>query len=245
MEEHDMPGKILIVEDDRAITQSLIRLLAREDYYVYVAHSTEDAIEHLLSEPSYDLAMLDVTLPGRDGYACCRHLRERGYRIPVLMLTGRNMTHDKVRGLQSGADDYVTKPFDPAELLARIKAQLRRARDYNGPAPAIDKIVVGPDLTVDLRIRDARVSGVPAKLTEREFELLLVLARNKDTALDKLWMFQEIWGCAPEMGLKSLAVYIRRLRQKIELDEANPKYVMTVRGFGYKLVTHTDNAQEQ
>jgi len=237
-----MAGKILVVEDDRAITQSLMRLLSRDDYFVYIAHSVEEASEHLMGEVSYDLALIDVTLPGRDGFSLCRHLREQGHRIPVIMLTGRNTSTEKVIGLQAGADDYVTKPFDPAELLARIAAQLRRARDYNAPTLTLEAIEIGPDLCVDLKIRDARVNGVPAKLTDREFELLLVLARHKDTALDKLWIFQEIWGCAPEMGLKALAVYVRRLRQKIEKDEANPKYVQTVRGYGYKLVTCLDGS---
>jgi len=236
-----MAGKILIVEDDRAITQSLMRLLARDDYYVYVTHSAEEASEHLMGEVRYDLALLDVTLPGRDGFSLCRQLREQGQRIPVLMLTGRTTSTEKIIGLQSGADDYITKPFDPAELLARISSHLRRSRDYNAPTATLEAIDIGPDLVLDLRIRDARLDGVPAKLTDREYELLLVLARHKDTALDKLWIFQEIWGCAPEMGLKALAVYIRRLRQKIERDEANPKYVQTVRGYGYKLVTCLEN----
>lgn len=237
-----MAGKILIVEDDRAITQSLMRLLARDDYYVYVTHSAEEASEHLMGDVRYDLALLDVTLPGRDGFSLCRQLREQGQRLPVLMLTGRTTSNEKVIGLQSGADDYITKPFDPAELLARISSHLRRVRDYNAPTTTLEAIEIGPDLVLDLRIRDARVDGAPVKLTDREYELLLVLARHKDTALDKLWIFQEIWGCAPEMGLKALAVYIRRLRQKIERDEANPKYVQTVRGYGYKLVTCLESA---
>jgi DNA-binding response OmpR family regulator len=236
-----MPGKILVVEDDRAITQSLMRLLARDDYYVYVTHSAEEASEHLMGDVRYDLALLDVTLPGRDGFSLCRQLREQGHRLPVLMLTGRTTSTEKVIGLQSGADDYITKPFDPAELLARISSHLRRSRDYNAPTTTLEAIEIGPDLVLDLKIRDARLDGVPAKLTDREYELLLVLARHKDTALDKLWIFQEIWGCAPEMGLKALAVYVRRLRQKIERDEAHPKYVQTVRGYGYKLVTCLEN----
>ncbi len=236
-----MPGKILVVEDDRAITQSLMRLLSRDDYYVYISHSAEEALEHLMGDVSYDLTLADVTLPGRDGFSLCRQLRDQGQRMPILMLTGRTSSNEKVIGLQSGADDYITKPFDPTELLARITAHLRRSRDYNTPTSNLAAIEIGPDLVVDMRIRDARVDGVPARLTDREFELLLVLARHKDTALDKLWIFQEIWGCAPEMGLKALAVYVRRLRQKIERDEANPKYVQTVRGYGYKLVTCLEN----
>lgn len=231
-----MAGKILIVEDDRAVAQSLMRLLARAGYFVQTAVSAEDASAHLREDASYDLALLDVGLPGRDGFACCRQLREMGWRRPILMLTGRSGSADKVAGLEAGADDYVAKPFEPAELLARIHAHLRRSRDYNVPDDQAAVITVGPEFVVDLRIRDAVVKGELVHLTDREYELLLLLARSLGTALSKTWLFQEIWGCAPEMGLKALAVYVRRLRQKIEDDENKPRYVQTVRGFGYKLV---------
>ena len=171
-----------------------------------------------------------------DGFACCRALREQGWRRPVLMLTGRGTGADKIAGLTSGADDYITKPFDPGELLARIAAHLRRTREYGAPEEEAREIVLGPGLTLDLRTRDALVRGEPARLTDREYEVLLLLARQKGTALDKLWLFQQVWGNAPEEGIKALAVYIRRLRQKIEEDEDRPRYIQTVRGFGYKLV---------
>jgi DNA-binding response OmpR family regulator len=230
-----MAGKILIVEDDRAIAQSLTRLLAREEYYIVAKSTAEEGIDLIREDPSFDLALLDVTLPGRDGFYCCRELRSLGWRGAVIMLTGRSLSIEKVTGLESGADDYLTKPFDPAELLARLRAHLRRTRDYNTSGDQIDQITVDDDLTVDSRIRDAVVRGEPAHLTDREFELLLLLARSLGTALDKGWLFQQIWGCSPEMGIKALAVYVRRLRQKIEVDADNPKYVQTVRGFGYRL----------
>jgi len=171
-----------------------------------------------------------------DGFACCRALREQGWRRPVLMLTGRSTGADKIAGLASGADDYITKPFDPGELLARIAAHLRRTREYGAPEEEARGIALGPGLTLDLRTRDALVRGEPARLTDREYEVLLLLARQKGTALDKRWLFQQVWGNAPEEGIKALAVYIRRLRQKIEVDEDHPRYIQTVRGFGYKLV---------
>ena len=230
-----MAGKILIVEDDRAIAQSLTRLLAREEYYVVAQGTAEEGIEQMREDPTFDLALLDVTLPGRDGFYCCRELRALGWRGAVIMLTGRSLSIEKVSGLESGADDYLTKPFDPGELLARIRAHLRRTRDYDAPGRQIDQIAVGEDLVVDLRIHDAVVRGAPAHLTDREFELLLLLARGVGTALDKSWLFQQIWGCSPEMGIKALAVYVRRLRQKIEEDPNAPKYIQTVRGFGYRL----------
>ena len=231
-----MPGKILLVEDDRAVAQSLTRLLAREDYYIAVRESGEDALALLRDDPAYDLALLDVALPGQDGYACCRALRAAGWRQPILMLTGRASAPEKVVGLEAGADDYIAKPFDPPELLARVRAHLRRFRDYSAPKTKSHRIVLGPDLRLDLHARDALVRDVPAHLTEREYELLRLLARHPGEALDKTWLFQQIWGCSPELGIKVLAVYIRRLRRKIEDDPDAPRYIQTARGFGYKLV---------
>jgi len=214
----------------------LLRLLAREDYFVQAVSSGEEAAAHLRQDPAYDMALLDVALPGMDGFACCRTLRQQGWLRPILILTGRSGGTDKVRGLSCGADDYITKPFDPAELLARIQANLRRSREYDVAEDEAGEIALGPGLTLDLRNRDAVVRGKPAHLTDREYEVLLLLARQRGTALDKTWLFQQVWGNAPEESIKALAVYIRRLRQKIEADEANPRYIQTVRGFGYKLV---------
>ena len=233
---HIIAGKILLVEDDRAIVQSLLRLLAREDYFVEAVPSGEEAVARLALDPAYDIALLDVALPGMDGFSCCRLLRQQGWMRPILMLTGRSGGADKIRGLSYGADDYITKPFDPSELLARIQSHLRRAREYDVPADDLREIVLGPGLTVDLRNRDAIVEGKPAHLTDREYEVLLLLARQRGTALGKLWLFQQVWGNAPQESIKALAVYVRRLRQKIEVDEAHPLYIQTVRGFGYKLV---------
>lgn len=231
-----MPGKILIVEDDPAIAQALSRLLAREGYFVSAQASTEAALALLRQDPEYDLALLDVGLPGQDGFACCRALRAAGWHAPVLMLTGRSAALDRVRGLEAGADDYLAKPPDPSELLARIRSHLRRVRVYDAPQEQTLEIIIAADLRLDLRVRDAVVSGTRAHLTDREYELLLLLARRPGEALDKTWIFQEIWGNAPEMGLKVLAVYVRRLRRKIEADPDAPRYLQTVRGHGYRLV---------
>ena len=229
-------GKILLVEDDRAIVQSLLRLLARAEYFVEAVSSGEEAAAHLRLHPDYDIALLDVALPGMDGFACCRLLRQQGWMRPIVMLTGRSGGGDKIRGLAGGADDYITKPFDPGELLARIQSQLRRVREYDVPEDDLREIVLGPQMKLDLRNRDAIVRGNRANLTDREYEVLLLLARQRGTALDKSWLFQQVWGNAPQESIKALAVYIRRLRLKIEDDEADPQYIQTVRGFGYKLV---------
>lgn len=228
-------GKILIVEDDRAIVQSLLRLLSRDGYYLHAVLSGEDAVTHLREDPTYDLVLLDVALPGMDGFACCRSLRGLGWRRPVLMLTGRSSGTDKINGLHAGADDYITKPFDPNELLARVQAHLRRSREYAVPDEEASELTLGAGRVLDLRSRDAVVEGLAVHLTDREYEVLLLLARQRGTALDKTWLFQQVWGNAPEEGIKALAVYIRRLRRKIEADEDHPTCILTVRGFGYKL----------
>lgn len=211
-------------------------MLAREDYFVQAVSSGEEAVAHLRQDASYDLALLDVALPGMDGFACCRALRDQGWLRPILMLTGRSGNADKIVGLSSGADDYITKPFEPSELLARIQAHLRRSREYDVPEEVSREIRLGPGVVLDLRTRDVLTQGQPVNLTDREYEVLLLLARQRGTALEKTWLFQQVWGNAPEEGIKALAVYIRRLRQKIEEDENNPCYIQTVRGFGYKLV---------
>lgn len=230
-----MTGKILIVEDDRAIAQSLTRLLSRDGYYTAHERTAEEAVAHLAQNPAYDLALLDVMLPGMDGFACCRALRAQGWRAPVIMLTGRSAAAYRVSGLDAGADDYVVKPFDPAELLARIRAQMRRALDYDAPRDPAQGIALGHNLLLDNGSRDALRAGQPLHLTEREFELLALLARHPGVAQEKRWLFQQIWGGASELGIKVLAVYVRRLRRKIELDMDNPQVLLTVRGYGYKL----------
>ncbi len=230
-----MAGKILIVEDDRAIAQSLTRLLSREGYYVAHARTGEEAVTHLTQDPAYDLALLDVMLPGMDGFSCCRALRAMGWRAPIIMLTGRTAAAYRVSGLDAGADDYVAKPFDPAELLARIRAQMRRALDYDLPQETHAGIALGFNLVLDTASRDVVRAGEPIHLTEREFELLALLARQPGVAQEKMWLFQQIWGGASELGIKVLAVYMRRLRRKIEPDIDNPQVLLTVRGYGYKL----------
>jgi DNA-binding response OmpR family regulator len=231
-----MPGKILLVEDDHAIAHSVRRLLAREGYFVAARESSEGALALLQDDPEYDLAILDIGLPGQDGFACCRALRASGWRAPVLMLTARTSLADRVQGLEAGADDYIAKPVDPTELLARVRAHLRRSRDYSTPEETSHTIPIGPELSLDLDSRDALVRGELAHLTDREFELLLLLARRPSESLSKEWLFQEIWGCAPETGIKVLAVYMRRLRQKVEANPDEPRYLQTVRGHGYRLV---------
>jgi len=226
--------RLLLVDDDRFILRALEKLLTVEGYSCCTAVNAEEARRILTSE-SFDMVVLDVGLPDMDGFTLCRQIRAN-HRMPILYLTARSDNADKVIGLEIGADDYLTKPFAPRELVARIRAHLRRALEYNQPERALDQIVLG-DLIVDVDRRDAYLKGDPVHLTEREFELLHLLARHRDRALATERIFEHVWGYDSDPGLKALAVYVRRLRRKIETDPDHPVYLLTVRGFGYKLVT--------
>jgi DNA-binding response OmpR family regulator len=225
-------ARLLLVDDDRFVLQSLQKLLGAEGYYCQGAVNGEEARRALAGDP-FDLVVLDVGLPDSDGFTLCRQIRAR-HRMPILVLTARDGSADKVVGLEVGADDYLTKPFDPRELVARIRAQLRRATEYSQPPEKANQLRFG-ELVIDLDRRDALCGGQPAGLTNREFELLHFLARHRDKALSAEWIFESVWGYDADLGLKTLAVYVNRLRRKIEPDPANPRHLLNVRGFGYKL----------
>lgn len=226
--------RILLVDDDRFLLRSLEKLLIAEGYFCECVTTAQEALRALGGEP-FDLVVLDVGLPDMDGFTLCRRIRTK-HRMPILYLSARNDSADRVVGLEVGADDYMVKPFAPREFVARVRALLRRANEYSRPAEARNEIRVG-DLVIDLDRRDAFRNGLRARLTEREFELLALLARNKDRVLSSEWIFENVWGFQSETGPKTLAVNIRRLRCKIEADPDNPKYILTVRGFGYQLVS--------
>lgn len=226
--------RLLLVDDDRFILRAIEKLLAAEGYFCQTAISAEEARRALQGEP-FDLVVLDVGLPDQDGFSLCRQIRAQ-HRMPILFLTARDDNADKVVGLEVGADDYLTKPFAPRELVARVRAHLRRSIEYSQPAEQSRQIKAGL-LVVDVDRRDAFINDVPAHLTEREFELLLLLARHRDKALATDWIFENVWGYDAELGVKTLAVFVRRVRRKIEADPDHPRFLQTVRGFGYKLTS--------
>jgi DNA-binding response OmpR family regulator len=227
-----MAGRVLVVDDDRPVQNSLRRLLALRGYHVHAVPSAEEALAYLRRE-RVDLMLLDLSLPGRDGLSLCRQVRSR-WHFPIMVISARSDTDDKIVALEAGADDYITKPFDPPEILARVRAHLRRVDEYSQPEPEPGAIAIG-DLRIDPAQRQAFVAGEPVRLTDREFELMLLFSRNLWRALARKYLFEAVWGYDAELSPKTLAVYIRRLRMKIERDPENPEYIHTVRGYGYKL----------
>ena len=225
--------RILLVDDDRFLLRAVEKLLSAEGYFCHSCVSAEEARQALTGD-SFDLIVLDIGLPDQDGIALCRQIRAK-HRMPIIFLSARVDNSDKVIGLEVGADDYLTKPFVPRELVARVRAHLRRVQEYSAPVEVSNRVLVG-DLIVDVDQRDALRDGEPVSLTEREFELLHLFARNREKALATDWIFENVWGYDADLGVKTLAVYVRRLRCKIEADPDHPKHLLTVRGFGYKLV---------
>jgi two-component system response regulator MprA len=222
---------VLVADDDRAIRDSLERLLGLEGYEADTVPDGAAALEAVRTARP-DLLVLDLMMPSVDGLTVCRVLRSEGDRLPVLMLTARGETSDRVAGLDAGADDYLPKPFDPAELLARIRALLRRA----GPAGAVDgpEVLEVADLRVDPAARRAWRAGVELELSKTEFDLLELLTLNHGIVLDRTTIYDQIWGYDFGPDSKNLAVYISYLRRKVDDGHAVP-LIHTVRGVGYTL----------
>ncbi len=217
---------ILVVDDDRAIRESLERALDIEGYRVRTAADGALALDLVTSEQP-DLIVLDLMMPNVDGLTVCRRLRSRRDRTPILMLTARTETSDRVSGLDAGADDYLPKPFDLDELLARIRALLRRTR-----ADSDSGTLQVADLVIDPAGRRATRAGRDMELTKTEFDLLELLVRNQGVVLDQTTIYERIWGYDFGPDSKNLAVYIGYLRRKTEQD-GEPRLVHTVRGVGY------------
>jgi two-component system, OmpR family, response regulator MprA len=225
-----LPMDILVVDDERAVRDSLRRALELEGYGVELAEDGEQALRRLESEPLPDAVILDVLMPGADGLEVCRRLRGAGKGLPVLMLTARAEVDSRVAGLDAGADDYLSKPFALAELLARLRALLRRTG--NGHA-STDALRFG-DLELDPGTREVRRAGRPIELTRTEFSLLELFLRNPRQVLTRSVIFERVWGYDFGPSSNSLDVYIGYLRRKTEA-EGRGRLIHTVRGVGYAL----------
>jgi two-component system, OmpR family, response regulator MprA len=220
--------KILVVDDERAVRESLRRALELEGYDVELASDGEEALDRLGSNGEPDALILDVLMPGVDGLEVCRRLRRDGRRVPILMLTARDEVENRVAGLDAGADDYVTKPFALDELLARMRALLRRTTSGSG------EVLRFGDLELDPKTREVRRSGEPIELTRTEFSLLELFMLNPRQVLTRSIIFERVWGYDFGFSSNSLDVYIGYLRRKTEAG-GRSRLIQTVRGVGYAL----------
>ena len=226
-----MARKVLVLEDEASIRGFIEINLTRAGYEVIEAESGEEALEKLKENPDVRVALLDIMLPGIDGFEVCRRIRATNTRIGIIMLTARSQEMDKVTGLMTGADDYVTKPFSPAELTARVDALFRRTGGV--PIHDVDEISQPPFL-LNTRNRTLEKNGQRVKLTQVEYSIMKMFMENPGKALSREEILDTVWGRDYFGEVKIVDVNIRRLRLKIEDNAQNPTYINTVWGFGYK-----------
>ncbi len=229
-----MQGKILVVDDERPIADILKFNLEKEGYEVILAFDGIEAVELAYSEQP-DLILLDLMLPGKDGMDVCREVRAK-LQTPIIMLTAKDGEIDKVLGLEFGADDYVTKPFSTRELLARVKAQMRRQqKPVTLEGPEERQGISLFELFIDTDTYMASKNGEPLDLTHREFELVHYLVKNAGKVMTREHLLQAVWGFEYFGDVRTVDVTIRRLREKIEKDPSKPEYILTRRGLGYMM----------
>ena len=232
--------KILIVEDEAAIREFEAINLKRVGYDITEAGSGEEALEIYDSDlEGFDIALLDISMPGMDGFALCKELRSRSETLGIIMLTARTQEMDKISGLMMGADDYITKPFSPTELLARVDSLYRRVEMQNKKTASVqsDSITLG-DFTLNLRRRTLVKKGKNIELPQVEFQMVEYFYSNPDVALDRTDILNKVWGTNYFGEEKIVDVNIRRLRKKVEDDPSNPTHLVTVWGMGYKWNTN-------
>ena len=227
-----MRGNVLFVEDEEALQMTVGDRLRNEGYAVDYAGNGNEGFEKATQLP-FDLIILDVMLPKRDGFDVCKGIREAGLITPILMLTARGQTSDKVNGLKIGADDYVTKPFNMLELMARVEALMRRAPIRPTAQIQVGEIEFG-SIHVDLIGTEALRNGRPVNLSAREFQLLRYFIEHRGATLSREDLLRQVWGYSAEMYTRTVDVHVASLRQKLEDDPKQPKFILTVQGLGYK-----------
>ena len=227
----DPPGRILVVDDDRTLTDVVGRYLIRDGHRVECVHDGLAALHRIDQEPP-DLVVLDLMLPGVSGLEVCRQLRAR-WPIPVVMLTALGEEADKIVGFETGADDYMTKPFSPRELMLRVRSVLRRARGGGLQGTPTCGVIGDGDLAVDLGAHDVRLRGQLLALTSREYDLLVFLIRHPRQAFTREQLLEQVWNWS--FGdTSTVTVHVRRLREKVEADPTLPQRIITVWGVGYR-----------
>ncbi len=234
-----MTGKILVVDDEEALVRLITYNLNKEGFMTIAAHDGNEAWR-LITEEKPDLIILDLMLPGRDGLEICRELRQAKILTPIIMLTARDDEIDRVLGLELGADDYVTKPFSVRELTARIKAVLRRRSVKEEPDPYQADITVGSFVVKPDRY-EIYQNGQKLDLTLKEYELLALLIKNRGRVLKRDYLLEVLWDLPDSVSTRVLDVQVSKLREKVEPDSRNPRYIKTVRGLGYKFEEHADD----
>lgn len=234
--------RILVVEDEDAIRDFIVINLQHSGYDVIDASNGDKALKIFDDcDGAFDIAILDIMMPGMDGFSLCKHLRARSTTLGIIMLTAKTQEMDKVTGLMIGADDYVTKPFSPSELVARVDAIHRRVTMISGGSNKSDVIISGP-FTINLKSRTLTKNGKKIELTQVEFQIIMFFMKNENVAMERGTVLKKIWGDTYFGDEKIVDVNIRRLRMKIEDDPSNPTYIQTVWGYGYKWsVSENDN----
>jgi two-component system, OmpR family, response regulator VanR len=226
--------KILVVDDEREIADLVELYLKNENYTVFKCYTAKEALK-CIDETDLDLAILDIMLPGTSGLEICQKIRDN-HNYPIILLTAKDAEVDKVTGLTIGADDYITKPFRPLELIARVKAQLRRYKKYNGVTEQKENVIVHAGIVMNIDTHECFLNEKPLSLTLTEFSIQRILCENKGKVVSSEQLFHEIWG--DEYFSKSsntITVHIRHLRKKMNDSIDNPKYIKTVWGVGYKI----------
>lgn len=234
-----MAGEKILVVDDEATIRELISFHLNKNNFQTITAKDGQSVFELVRTQRPDLIILDILLPGLDGIEICRELR-RDNNVPIIFLTSMNDPSDVVLGLGVGGDDYIIKPFNPKEMIARVKANLRRSRLQNTNCIHSEqkRILSYPGLIIDLSSRTVQVNGSPVPLTNKEFELLVLLAENPNRIFNYDQLLELVWQFNDKADYRTLMVHINRLRKKIEPDPSKPKYIITVRGVGYKLHNH-------
>lgn len=225
-------SKILIVEDEEAIADLEKDYLELSDFQVHIENSGDKGLEAALEE-DFDLVILDLMLPGMDGFDVCKRIREKK-NIPILMVSAKKDDIDKIRGLGLGADDYMTKPFSPSELVARVKAHMARYDRLVGSAQKTNDIVEIRGIKIDKTARRVWIDGEEKTFTTKEFDLLTFLAENPNHVYTKEELFREIWDMDSIGDIATVTVHIKKIREKIEFDTSKPQYIETIWGVGYR-----------
>ncbi len=225
-------ANILICDDERDIVSALKIYLSSEDYTLFEAYTGREALE-IVKKNDIHLILMDIMMPEMDGISATAKLRE-DYNIPIILLTARSEDTDKVLGLNVGADDYITKPFNPIEVLARVRSQLRRYTTLGGMEQKPSKLVIG-SIAVDDEAKTVSVDGEPVNLTPIEYNILLLLARHPGRVYSSAQIYEQVWNETAFGSEGAVAVHIRHLREKLEIDPSNPRYLKVVWGLGYKM----------